>query len=39
MYRILSEFEVFMYRKYPPRANRDAEPRANRDAEPRSGET
>ena len=31
MYRILTEFKVFMYWKDPPRANRDAEPRsANR---------
>ena len=27
-YRILTEFEVFMYWKDPPRANRDAEPRS-----------
>ena len=27
MYRILTEFKVFMYWKDPPRANRDAEPR------------
>ena len=26
MYRILTEFKVFMYWKDPPRANRDAEP-------------
>ena len=28
MYRILTEFKVFMYWKDPPRANRDAEPRS-----------
>ena len=28
MYRILTEFNVFMYWKDPPRANRDAEPRS-----------
>ena len=27
MYRILTEFKVFMYWKDPPRANREAEPR------------
>ena len=26
MYRILTEFKVFMYWKDPPRANRDAKP-------------
>ena len=26
MYRILTEFKVFMYWKDPPHANRDAEP-------------
>ena len=30
MYRILTEFKVFMYWKDPPRANRDAEPRTGR---------
>ena len=28
MYRILTEFKVFMYWKDLPRANRDAEPRS-----------
>ena len=28
MYRILTEFKVFMYWKDPPRAIRDAEPRS-----------
>ena len=28
MYRILTEFKVFMYWKDPPRANRDTEPRS-----------
>ena len=28
MYRILTEFKVFMYWKDPPRANRGAEPRS-----------
>ena len=28
MYRILTEFKVFMYWKDPPRENRDAEPRS-----------
>ena len=29
MYRILTEFKVFMYWKDPPRANRDTEPRSD----------
>ena len=28
MYRILTEFKVFMYWKDPPSVNRDAEPRS-----------